>query len=167
MKRVLSLAFCLAVFPACAFAAGSVFSAGLGFDTFNYRGQDSYLSVGLAYQRRLDEGLALELGAEFGLTAEPKFFVPFSLGLDFDFKTWEKLEFYAGFGFGPAFIICTESGPNKMSFYLGPYVQTGLRAQVHRYMKLFLQLRQDLLIGAPLWINTASRLQGGVNFSLP
>ncbi len=168
MKKLVLAALTLFL-PVCmAGAAGTSFSAGLGFDFFNYRPGEIYLSTSLALAQRIGEDLDLDLGVEFGLTTEPQFFIPATVGLSFHFPAMERLSFLIGLGLTPLFLW--EKGPDSSTtfrFYLGPYLKSGIRFRTHRFMSIFLELQQDLLIGAPDWINTSTRIHGGVTFSIP
>ena len=158
----------LAIFMAG--ADGTSFSAGLGFDFFNYRQGDNYLSTSVSLRQRIGGDVELNLGFEFGLTTEPQFFIPISAGLNFLFPVQDRFGFLIGTGLPPVFLWDEASGSPESSslrFFIGPYLKGGFQIKTHHYMKIFLELQQDLLIGAPDWINTCTRIHGGVIFSLP
>ncbi len=172
MKRVLFIICFLILAKLPLFSADSCFSAGLGFDFFNYQPEEKYLSICLTYFQKLggeEQNMTLDLGFEFGLTVEPRFIIPLTVGLNFYFPIRKKFDFFVGFGLTPVFIFTAQSDSTdkQLRFYLGPFLKTGCRLTVHHHMKLFIKLEQDLLIGPPSWINTVTRVHGGVNFSLP
>lgn len=151
-------------------AADSSFSAHIGGNFFRY--ETSYLTTGGSYLNRLRSDLELDFGAFFGIATEkndegetvPSFLIPVNLGLNFLFPT-EKVTFLLGSGITPVFNFSDkDAGGNE--FYMGPYIAAGARLQIHPVMSWFVQGRQDLLFGGDDWINTATRLTTGINFTL-
>ncbi len=168
MKKLILILLLSAVVAATAGAGGTAFAAGLGFDFFNYRAGDNYLSTSVTLLQMLGDEIELNLGSEFGLTTEPQFFIPINAGLNFRFPVRDRFGFMLGLGLTPVFLREKSAGDSfRTRFYMGPYLKGGFQIQTHRYMSVFVELQQDLLIGAPDWINTATRIHGGIIFSLP
>lgn len=151
-------------------AADSSFSAHIGGNFFRY--DTSYLTTGGSYLNKLRPDLELDFGAFFGIATEendegetvPSFLIPVNLGLNFLFPT-EGVTFLLGSGITPVFNFSDEdAGGNE--FYMGPYLAAGARLQIHPVMSWFVQGQQDLLFGGDEWINTATRLTTGINFTL-
>lgn len=165
MKRfIFSLIFALAV--AYSISAAPSFSVSLGGDFFNY--DRAFLDIGTSCVVPIRNSLELNLGANFGIatrgegaSTEALIYIPFDIGLNFIFNEESKLNFLVGAGLSPQFLHIDES-----RFYMGPYLKGGIRVQVHKYMKWFFEVQQDLLIGAPKWINTTTSLRTGILFSL-
>lgn len=165
MKRyIFSLIFALTI--ASGVSAAPSFSASIGGDFFNY--EKAFLALGASCVIPIKNGLELNLGANFGIstrveggTTEALFYIPFDFGLNFIFNNESKVNFLVGTGLSPQFLYIDES-----SFYLGPYLKGGIRVQVHEYMRWFCEVQQDLLIGAPEWINTTTSIRTGILFSL-
>lgn len=148
-------------------AADSSFSAHIGGNFFRY--DTAYLTTGANYLNQLRPDLELDIGAFFGIATEqdaqgdtvPLFLIPVNLGLNFLFPG-EAATFLLGAGITPVFDFNEE----ESRFYMGPYIAGGVRLQIHPVMSAFLQAQQDLLIGGDEWINTATRLTTGINFTL-
>ena len=141
------------------------FSATLGGDFFNY--EDGFLDISGAYIVPLRDELELSLSAAFAISTEERkggteavFYLPFDLGLNFIFPAGNRLEYLLGAGVTPQFLFTDED-----RFYLGPFIKGGVRIRTHEYMQWVVELQQDLLIGPPDWINTASRVRSGIIFS--
>lgn len=145
-------------------ATAASFSAGLGFDFFNYT--DNYLSTHLAYVGEVAENVELELGGTFGIRVEennePSFFLPFQAGLGFVFPDLPAVDGVLGVGVTPAFNW--GSGVEGFHFYLGPHLKAGVRVPVHPFMRWYVEVQQNLHIGRPAWINTSTRVITGINF---
>ena len=112
--------------------------------------------------------MEFHMAANFGIstrtvdsTVEALFYIPFDFGLNFIFNEESKLNFLVGTGLTPQILSM-----NEVSFYMGPYLKGGIRVKVHEYMKWFLEVQQDLLVGAPKWINTTTSIRTGILFSL-
>lgn len=157
----------LAIAPA---AADSSFSAHIGGNFFRY--DTAYLTTGGNYLNALRDDLELDIGAFFAIATEkndqgetvPSFLIPVNLGLNFLFPQ-ERVTFLLGTGITPVFNFSDEDAGGN-DFYMGPYIGAGTRLQIHPVMSWFVQVQQDLLIGGDEWINTATRLTTGINFTL-
>ena len=164
MKRIASSCLLILCLP-LALAAAPSFTAALGGDFFNY--ENGFLDISGAYIVPLREELELNLGAAFALSTEDRdgetravFYLPFDLGLNFIFPSSDGISWLLGAGVTPQLLLTDESG-----FYIGPYLKGGLRIRTHEYMQWIVELQQDLLIGPPDWINTATRVRTGIQFS--
>jgi hypothetical protein len=95
----------------------------------------------------------------------PKFLLPVNLGLNFIFDE-KQPHFYIGIGLSPVFRIypAAVAPDTSLRFYMGPFAKAGLRLQVHEMMNWYIEFQQDLSIGPPAWINTATRVYSGINF---
>jgi hypothetical protein len=152
-------------------AAQSTFATHIGVNFFRY--ERSYLETGVIFLTPIAEQMELHLGADYGIstesrddgTVDPYFLIPVNLGLNFTFPFTNGV-YYLGTGVTPNFRIGPEAD-GGFQFYMGPYARTGLRYKVHEVMSIFLNVEQDLLIGGPTWINTSTRLMGGILFSFP
>ena len=137
-----------------------------------YRYEEGYLLTGVTYLATMQEQMELNIGADFGIaTVEgsagetlPRFFIPVSAGINFTFPG-DPLTFYFGPGLSPVFAM-RPGDDDDFSFLLGPYAKVGIRLRVHSIMSIILEVQQDLLLGGPKWVNTATRILGGINFSL-
>ena len=137
-----------------------------------YRYEEAYLVTGLTYHATAREQMELNIGADFGIaTAEgedgeilPRFFIPVNLGINFTFSG-DPLSFYFGPGLSPVFML-RPGEADRFTFLLGPYAKAGLRLRVHSIMSVLVELQQDLLVGGSKWVNTDTRLLGGINFTL-
>lgn len=137
-----------------------------------YRYEEAYLLTGLTYHATAREQMELNFGVDFGIaTTEgedgvilPRFFIPANVGINFTF-TGEPLSFYFGPGLSPVFIF-RPGNNDSFTFNLGPYAKIGLRFRVHTIMSVLVELQQDLLVGGPKWLNTGTRVLGGINFTL-
>ncbi|HUV08789.1 MAG TPA: hypothetical protein VMX75_13730 [Spirochaetia bacterium] len=173
MNRILIVTFVLVgFFCVPLFCQESSFAVGLGMNFYNYQSDEMYLSIGMSYLREIGDDFVLRIGTGFELTTAPKFIIPLLCGLNFYFPLHEKFEFFLGFGLTPIFKIGPSSdeetdGSARFRFYMGPYLNGGVRVMVHKFMKLYVELEQDLLIGPPDWINNATRVHGGISFRLP
>jgi len=163
MKRFLSvIAVLLGMVGATGVSAAS-FSAGLGVDFFNY--EQGYLSTHAAYMNEITENVELEIGATFGILVEnqePSFYLPAHLGLGFVFPDLPAVDGILGVGVTPAFNW--GNAVDDTGFYLGPYLKGGIRVPVHPFMRWYIEVQQNLLIGPPQWINTSTRVMSGINF---
>lgn len=146
------------------------FSAHIGGNFFRY--DTAYLTTGVSSLTQLREDLELDIGAFFGIATEeddqgdtvPSFLIPVNVGLNFLFPT-DQATFLLGAGVTPVFNFSDEdAGGNE--FYMGPYIAAGARLKIHPVMSWFVDAQQDLLIGGDEWINTATRLTTGINFTL-
>jgi len=147
-------------------SAAPSFSVSIGGDFFNY--EKAFLDMGASCTIPLKSSMELHLGANFGIatrssdsTTEALFYLPFDFGLNFIFNEESKLNFLVGAGLTPQILY-----DKKASFYMGPYLKGGIRVKVHEYMKWFFEAQQDLLIGAPNWINTTTSIRTGILFSI-
>lgn len=137
-----------------------------------YRYEEAYLQTGVTYLATAREQMELNIGADFGIaTTEgedgvilPRFFIPVNLGINFTFAG-DPLSFYFGPGLSPVFIL-RPGDTDAFTFLLGPYAKIGLRLRVHSIMSVLVELQQDLLMGGPRWVNTNTRILGGINFTL-
>ncbi len=165
MKRILLISMILCA-AATGLSAQPSFSAGIGGDFFNY--EKNFLDMGSSMVVPIAEGMELNLGVNFGIATETEdsdvdasFYIPFDLGLNFLFNEEQALQYLVGVGLTPQFLF-----DDGTDFYMGPYAKGGIRVKVHEYMKWFIELQQDLVIGAPDWINTVTRVKTGVLFNL-
>ena len=137
-----------------------------------YRYEEAYLLTGLTYHATVREQMELNLGVDFGIaTTEgeggeilPRFFIPANFGINFTFAG-DPMAFYFGPGLSPVFIL-RPGDTDTFTFNLGPYAKIGLRFKVHSIMSVLVELQQDLLVGGPKWVNTGTRVLGGINFTL-
>jgi hypothetical protein len=162
------------VLAICAVAgaeAQAAFAAHIGTNLFRY--EQAYLTTGVTYLSELADQMELHLGADFGITTtrtdtggvRPSFLVPFTTGLNFTFPS-DPVVFYVGIGLIPTMLL-TPDAEKSVRFFMGPYGRAGIRVKVHAIMSAFLDVEQDLLIGGPEWINTSTRIAGGIHFSFP
>ncbi|TFG63631.1 MAG: hypothetical protein E4H36_05155 [Spirochaetales bacterium] len=177
MKKFAVVLIFLTVLPSFAvFANDASISMGLGMDFFNY--QEVFLTTSAAFNIPAGRDMEVAIGAEFALwpnrdeitdAVEPSFFVPVNLGVQFVFSKTNP-NFLLGMGVSPVFIIFpaadAEAGEEPLRFYAGPYVKGGFRLQIHEIMSWFLEVQQDLGIGKPNWVNTATRVITGINFKI-
>lgn len=168
MNRTRLVTLAMLVLFGAAFSVGSAaaasFSTGLGVDFLNY--QRGYLSTHAAINNEVTENVELELGATFGIIVEnqePSFYLPTQIGLGFIFPDMPGVEGILGVGLSPAFNWGEAVGDPR--FYMGPYLKAGVRVPVHPFMRWYVDVQQNLLIGAPAWINTSTRVMTGINFS--
>lgn len=168
-RVVLSIAL-LSLFSLSHLGAQQSFSAHIGGNFFRY--DTAYLTTGVSSLTQLRDDLELDIGAFFGIATEeddqgetvPSFLIPVNVGLNFLFPT-ERATFLLGAGVTPVFNFSEEdAGGNE--FFMGPYIGAGARLKIHPVMSWFVQAQQDLLIGGDDWINTATRLTTGINFTL-
>lgn len=164
MKRYISLLIFTLIMTS-GLSADPSYSLNLGGDFFNYK--NTFLDIGASCVIPIANNMELNFGANFGIATETEgseteanFYIPLDFGLNFIFNDQSKLNFLAGAGVTPQLLILDDT-----KFYMGPYFKGGVRYQVHEYMRLFLEVQQDLLIGAPQWINTATRVRTGILFS--
>ena len=171
MRRIL-IVFTVATVYVASVTAENSFSAGLGVNFFRY--DTTYLTaIAANYQHEIRPHLELNIGGEFGITTDedsegdtvPSFLIPVNIGLNFTFPV-ERATFLFGTGLTPVFNIAPETD-DEFQFYMGPYVKGAMRLQVHPIMSWFVELQQDLLIGGDDWINVASRVSTGINFTIP
>lgn len=164
MKHLVS-AVILTVLTATAVWGAPSFTAALGGDFFNY--EEGFLDISGAYIVPLQKELELNIGGAFAISTEERdgeteavFYIPLDLGLNFTFPAGTGLRYILGAGVTPQFLFTDER-----RFYIGPYMKGGLRFRIHEYMQWIIELQQDLLIGPPDWINTATRVRTGIQFS--
>ena len=169
MKKILCALFLFTILLTSAGANSPSFDCGLGLSFFNYR--KTFLNTGVVYLHPLSEGMEANVGITFGLVTEdtgteilPSFFIPADIGLNFTFNKTAPI-YLVGIGLSPVFLIEPAEEQNDVRFYIGPYVKGGVRIKVHKLMRWFFEIQQDLLVGKPNWINTGTRLRTGVNFS--
>ena len=173
MKRAVLGVFIIILVVAAVPAMGSSISVGLGFSTFNYA--EIYLATHAAFHIVLARGMELNFGFDFALwpvrgpVERPRFYLPVYGGIDFFFGNSNPI-FFVGVGINPVFVLNPEPDPlyNEagLRFFMGPSLRGGFRLRVHDFMAWFFYLQQDLLIGSPGWINTATSVMTGVNFQL-
>ena len=163
MKRV--IAACAIILASSMLWSVPSFTAALGGDFFNY--EKSFLDISGAYIVPLQEDLELSIGAGFGISTEERngetealFYIPLDLGLNFIFPGKGNISYLVGAGVTPQFVIADDR-----KLYLGPSIKGGVRIRTHEYMQWIIELQQDLLIGPPDWINTATRFRTGIQFS--
>ncbi len=142
----------------------SVFSAHLGVDYFAW--ETAFLLTGGDFRFPIRSGLYGSLGADFGIHTETSgtettasFLLPLRAGLLFPFPG-EKLSFTFATGLSPVFLLDEDSS----SFYLGPYAGARLTLAVHPVLSIFAEMQQTLLFGGDEWINSGTRLTGGISF---
>ena len=166
-KRVLPAAVLLVFLAAGPAAADSTITGNFGVNLFAY--DTTYLTTGAMYQRSVQTGMDMVVGADFGIHTEKDnqgevqagFLVPLRLGLHFPFEG-EKVTYGFGTGLTPTFQF--EQSQDSTRFLMGPYVNGSVRVKVHPVMSVFLQYQQDLLFGEPDWIYTGSRFLIGISF---
>ena len=173
MKRAVLGLFIVFLVAAAVPVMGSSISVGLGFTTFNYA--EIYLASHAAFHIVLARGMELNFGFDFALwpvregVAQPRFYLPVYGGVDFFFGNTNPI-FFVGVGVNPVFILYPEPDPayneTGLRFFMGPSLRGGIRLRVHEFMSWFVYLQQDLLIGPPGWINTATSVKTGINFQL-
>lgn len=137
-----------------------------------HRYTESYLLTGVTFATTLQEQMELDIGLDFGIrtstddagAVSPKFFIPIDVGLNFTFPG-AIFSFYVGPGLSPAIVADPDETPS-VSFYIGPFVKAGMRISVHAVMSVIIEVQQDLMIGGPNWVNTNTRVLGGISFSL-
>ena len=137
-----------------------------------HRYTESYLLTGATFVTTIREQMELDLGVDFGIrtfedgagTVTPQFFVPIDIGLNFTFPG-EIFTFFVGPGLSPAFMIRPDQDPIT-TFLIGPFVKAGMRIRVHAVMSVLVEVQQDLLFGGSKWLNTNTRVLGGISFSL-
>jgi len=137
-----------------------------------YRYEEAYLLTGVTYLATIREQMELNIGVDFGITTEqngegvilPRFFIPVNFGINFSFLG-DPLTFYFGPGLTPVFIARPQD-TDAFTFLLGPYAKAGLLFRVHSIMSVLLEFQQDLLVGGPKWVNTNTRIIGGIKFTL-
>ncbi len=137
-----------------------------------YRYEEAYLLTGVTYLATVREQMELNIGVDFGIATDegpagetlPRFFIPVNAGINFTFPG-NALTFYFGPGLSPVFAI-RPGADDQFTFLLGPYAKVGIRLRVHSIMSIIVEVQQDLLLGGPKWVNTATRILGGIEFSL-
>ncbi|MEM5947164.1 hypothetical protein WKV44_01250 [Spirochaetia bacterium 38H-sp] len=156
--------FILTFFIATIAAFPQMFSTQLGVDFFNY--DKGFLDFRLAYHQNLAESMELKLGADIGINTTQRggeivadFLLTGEIGLVFLFPASQSLIPYVGVGLSPQFVIAEPA-----FFYLGPYLDAGLRIKVHPNMDLITELKQELPVGPPAWINNCTRISAGIIF---
>ncbi|MBN2508695.1 MAG: hypothetical protein JXB03_00405 [Spirochaetales bacterium] len=164
MNKVCTITAALLLLAVYGFAAPS-FSAHIGGDFFNY--EDNFLDLGITYINPLGQDMELYLSGHFGVRTRTEngeivadFLYPLEAGLNFLFPFSATMTGLFGLGITPQFLVADET-----SFYLGPTVKCGLRVRIHPRMAWMAEARQDLVIGAPKWINTGTRLHTGIVFT--
>ena len=142
-----------------------LFSAYIGSDFFNY--EDGYLNIGATYQTAVAERMEFYISANFGVmtyksggTVQADFYYPLDAGLHFLFPVSSNLTGIFGVGVSPQFVVNEET-----RVYAGPTVKGGFRLRIHPRMEWMAEVQQDLIIGAPSWINTGTRVHTGIVFS--
>lgn len=153
----------LSVLPAAGQEREPAYSAHLGVDLFAW--EAPFLVTGGDVRFPIRTALYGSLGADFGIRTETEgsettasFLLPMRAGLLFPFSG-ETLSFSFTAGLSPVFLFADETG-----FYLGPYAGARIRAEVHPVLSVFAELQQTLLFGGDDWINTGTRLTGGISF---
>ncbi|ADK82892.1 hypothetical protein Spirs_3806 [Sediminispirochaeta smaragdinae DSM 11293] len=141
------------------------FSAHIGTDFFLW--DDPFLVTGGDIRFPIQQALYGSIGVDFGIHTNnddskttPAFLLPIRVALVFPFPDKKKISFSLVTGLMPVFHFYD----GDSSFYLGPY--TGARAQiaVHPVLSLFAEVQQVLLFGGDDWINTGTRIVGGISF---
>jgi len=148
-------------------AAESMVTGNFGVNLFGYN--TTYLTTGVMYQKSVQTGMDMVVGADFGIHTEKNasneveadFLIPLRLGLHFPFQQ-KRVTYGFGTGITPTFQF--EQSEDSGGFLMGPYVNGSVRIQVHPVMSVFLQYQQDLLFGEPDWIYTGSRFLIGISF---
>ena len=166
-KRVIPAAVLLIFLGTGTIAADSMMTGSFGVNLFAY--DTTYLTTGVMYQRSVQSGMDMVVGADFGIHTDKNdedevqadFLIPLRLGLHFPFEG-EKVTYGFGTGLTPTFQF--EQSEDSASFLMGPYVNGSVRIKVHPVMSIFLQYQQDLLFGEPDWIYTGSRFLIGISF---
>ena len=160
--RGLAAAFILLAGIAFSASADTGFSAGLNFDFLNY--EKAFIAPEFAYMPTLAQGMELSLGIGFGIYVQnlvPTFQIPVKAGLNFIFPEMAGFEIYVSTGLLPEFIY---GETQSLLFFIGPYLGGGVRFKVHPLMSWFINVEQPLLIGAPKWLNTGTRVATGMQF---
>lgn len=164
MKRFTGIVIFTLVFAA-GLSAAPAYSLSIGGDFFNYK--NAFLDIGASCIIPIENGMELNFDANFGIsttndgtTTKANIYLPFDVGLNFIFNEQSKMNFLVGTGITPQFL-----NVDSPRFYIGPYLKGGIRLKVHEYMRWFFEAQQDLLIGAPGWINTTTSLRTGILFS--
>ena len=168
--RLLKISLALLVTICGPAFAQSSFSTYIG-GTF-YRYEEAYLLTGVTYLATMPEQMELSIGADFGIATDegpsgetlPRFFIPVNAGINFTFPG-NTLTFYFGPGLSPVFAF-RPGTDDQFTFLLGPYAKVGIRLRVHSIMSIVVEAQQDLLLGGPKWVNTATRIRGGIEFTL-
>ena len=166
MNRFRYVLIIIVIFSASfALSASPSFSVHIGGDFFNY--EESFLDLGLSYLTPIAEEMEFYLSAHFAVQTEEEdgeikanFYYPIDAGLNFLFSLSPTFTGLFGVGLSPQFLLA-----EKTSFYLGPSMKGGIRAKIHPVMEWMLEVQQDLVIGAPRWINTGTRVSTGIVFS--
>ncbi|THB67649.1 MAG: hypothetical protein D6B26_01420 [Spirochaetaceae bacterium] len=151
------------VFMGAAELSAASFSFGLGGEFFNY--QQAYLAMQGSYMREITENVELDLGATFGIRVEeqlPGFLLPMHVGFQFLFPNFPGSVGALGVGVTPVAMWGSSQLGNR--FFAGPYIKFGIRVPVHPFMRWYIEAQQNLLIGAPSWINTGTRVNTGIHF---
>ena len=170
MRRRILIVVIVAIAAVPSVFAEASFSTYIGGSFFRY--EQGFLTTGVTYLGGIGEQLELDLGVDFGIATEtdsqgqvtPQFFVPVEIGLNFTFPG-DLFSFYFGPGLSAIFYIQPAAEP-PITFFVGPFLHGGVRVRVHAIMSLFAEVQQDLLIGGTMWVNTATRVCAGINFSL-
>ena len=164
MNKLCTTAAILILLSSVSFAVPS-FSVHIGGDFFNY--EDNYLDLGFTYMNPIGEDMELYLAGHFGVLTRTEdgeitadFFYPLEGGLNFLFPFNSSFTGLFGIGLTPQILVADET-----RFYLGPTVKCGLRVRIHPLMQWMAEVQQDLVIGAPKWINTGTRLYTGIVFT--
>lgn len=168
MKKKLFTAAVLLIFAGTIPAAAETMVTGnFGVNLFGYN--TTYLTTGVMYQKSVQPGMDMVVGADFGIHTEKNasdeveadFLIPLRFGLHFPFQQ-KRVTYGFGTGISPTFQF--EQSEDSAGFLMGPYVNGSVRIKVHPVMSVFLQYQQDLLFGEPDWIYTGSRFLVGISF---
>lgn len=176
MKKLIVIIALLLICTTALVAADNVasISFGFGMNFFNYE-ELYFITPGLLFNVPIATSMEVCIGSDFGIWPHEQddgervghYFVPINVGINFLFDN-QKPAFLIGVGLTPMFRVYPERSENEepVKFNMGPYVKGGIRVQVHKMMNWYFEYQQDLPIGDPNIINTATRLYTGINFRL-
>lgn len=168
MRQILPFLLFGAALAAPAAGEDSLFiSADIGGNFLNY--ESAYLDTGAAVIVKIRPDMELDIGADIALTTEENdegdvkagFIFPVNAGLNFTFPAGTA-EYLVGIGLSPVFQNQVDTG--GINFFMGPFLKAGMRLKVHPVMQVFGEVKQDLLIGPPQWINTGTTATVGILF---
>lgn len=138
-------------------------SVGMGLDFPHYEGV--YVEPTFGFHAPIAEGVDFDLGGAFGIRmvgSTPWFLIPVRGGVSFWFSNGQGIFPYIGVGLAPL----VGWHDSVVTFHMGPYFKAGVRFQIHPLMSVYGQAEQSLLIGAPQWLSTGTRIEAGIDFKL-
>ena len=143
------------------------FQAGVTLDFLNY--ENAFIAPAFSVQPVIAKDMELDLGMAFGiyvLEGHPRFKVPLKVGFNFLFTVAPAISPILSIGVLPQIVWGETTFYQPTLFLIGPYIGGGIRFQLHPLMSWFVDVQQTLLIGAPKWINTGTRIGTGMQFRL-